>query len=164
MTPQNSAARCREQPAGFYVPVDGAHEGRWDLGATKMINLWAVAVATVAAFVASSVYYTAFDKLRATLLGTEPAANERPPAWKVGAELARSLVIAASLAVAVARLDVDGAGAVLLLALGVWLAFPVTILTGSVVWDDVPWRLAAIHAGDWLVKAVLIALLVGLWR
>jgi hypothetical protein len=66
-----------------------------------MINLWAVAVATVAAFVSSSVYYIGFDKLRASLLGTEPAAGERPPAWKVVVELLRSLVIAATLAVAV---------------------------------------------------------------
>lgn len=129
-----------------------------------MINLWAVAVATVAAFVASSVYYVAFDRLRAALLGTEPAAGERPPAWKVAVELARSLVIAGSLAVAVGELGITGAGAMVVLGVGVWLAFPVTILAGSVVWDDVPWRLAAIHAGDWLLKAILIALLVGLWR
>jgi hypothetical protein len=129
-----------------------------------MINLWAVLVATVAAFVASSVYYSALDRLRARLLGTEPAAGERPPAWKVAVELVRSLVIATSLAIAVTALDIDGAGPVLALAAGVWLAFPVTILSGSVVWDDVPWRLAALHAGDWLLKAILIALLVGLWR
>ncbi|HEY7597999.1 MAG TPA: DUF1761 domain-containing protein [Actinophytocola sp.] len=129
-----------------------------------MINLWAVAVATVAAFVASSVYYSAFDKLRAGLLGTEPAAGSRPPAWKVGVELLRSLVIAASIAVAVTRLDIAGPGTILLLGLGVWLAFPVTILTGSIVWDDVPWRLAALHAGDWLLKAILVALVVGLWQ
>lgn len=129
-----------------------------------MINIWAVAVATVAAFVASSVYYGALDTLRAGLLGTEPAAGERPPAWKIVVELLRSLVIATSLAIAVSRLDIDGAGPVLLLALVVWLAFPVTILSGSIIWDDVPWRLAALHAGDWLLKAILIALVVGLWR
>jgi hypothetical protein len=129
-----------------------------------MINLWAVVVATVAAFVASSVYYTALDRLRTALLGTAPAAQDRPPAWKIAAELTRSLVIATSLAVAVGALGVTGIGGVLLLGLGVWLAFPVTILTGSVVWDDVPWRLAALHAGDWLLKAVLVTLVVGLWR
>jgi hypothetical protein len=55
-------------------------------------------------------------------------------------------------------------GAILLLGIGVWLAFPVTILSGSIIWDDVPWRLAALHAGDWLLKAILISLVVGLWR
>lgn len=129
-----------------------------------MINVWAVAVATVAAFVASTAYYVGFDKLRAALLGIEPAAGERPPAWKVVVELLRSLVIAASLAIAVHELGIAGVGALLLLGVVVWLAFPVTILAGSVVWDGVPWRLAAIHAGDWLLKAILIALVVGLWR
>lgn len=129
-----------------------------------MINFWAVAVATVAAFVASTVYYTAFDRLRASLLGAEPSTGERPPAWKIAAELTRSLVIATALALAVAELGVAGVGGALVLGLVVWLAFPVTILSGSVVWDDVPWRLAAVHAGDWLVKALLIAVLVGLWR
>ena len=27
-----------------------------------------------------------------------------------------------------------------------------------------PWKMAAIHAGDWLVKLVLIAVIVGVWR
>src|ERR1700754_1591880 len=98
------------------------------------------------------------------MLGTEPAAGERPPAWKIVVELTRSLVIALAFAVAISALDVNGTGTVLLLAVGVWLAFPVTILSGSIVWDGVPWRLAALHAGDWLLKAILIGLLVGLWR
>jgi len=129
-----------------------------------MINIWAVAVATVAAFIASTVYYTALDRLRTSLLGVEPSAEERPPAWKIVVELLRSLVIASTLAVAVGELGVTGVGGALLLGVVVWLAFPVTILSGSVVWDDVPWRLAALHAGDWLLKALLIAVLVGLWR
>jgi Protein of unknown function (DUF1761) len=127
-----------------------------------MPNLFAVAVATVAAFVASTVYYTLFATAMATQLGTEPS-TERPPAWKILVELLRSLTVAAAFGVALTELEVTGP-AVLLFALVVWLAFPVAILSGSIVWESVPWRLAAIHAGDWLVKAVLIALVVGLWR
>jgi hypothetical protein len=37
------------------------------------------------------------------------------------------------------------------LALATWIAFPVVLLTGSVHWENVPWRLAAIHTGDWLI-------------
>jgi hypothetical protein len=33
-----------------------------------------------------------------------------------------------------------------------------------VIWDDVPPRLAVIHAGDWLLKLVLIAAIVGSWQ
>ena len=44
------------------------------------------------------------------------------------------------------------------------IAFPVVLLTGSVVHEKVPWRLAAIHAGDWLVKLLLVTLVVGARR
>jgi hypothetical protein len=99
----------------------------------------------------------------AAQLGTEPS-TERPPVWKIVVELLRSLVVTTALAVAVTELGVTGVGGLLVLALVGWLAFPVAILTGAIVWDSEPWRLVAIHAGDWLVKAVLITLLVGLWR
>jgi len=38
------------------------------------------------------------------------------------------------------------------------------LLTGSVIWESAPRQLAAIHAGDWLLKLVVISILVGLWR
>jgi hypothetical protein len=28
----------------------------------------------------------------------------------------------------------------------------------------VPWKLTTIHAGDWLVKLVVVAVIVGVWR
>jgi hypothetical protein len=45
-----------------------------------------------------------------------------------------------------------------------WIGFPLILLTGSVIHERVPWRLAAIHAGDWMVKLVLISVIVGGWR
>ena len=41
-----------------------------------------------------------------------------------------------------------------------WIGFPLILLTGSVLWDNVPWKVAAIHAGDWLVKLLVIPLIV----
>jgi hypothetical protein len=38
------------------------------------------------------------------------------------------------------------------------------ILLGSVVHENVPLMLAAIHAGDWLVKPLLMAVIIGVWR
>ncbi len=54
------------------------------------------------------------------------------------------------------------AGAVGLGAL-LWI-FPAAILLGSVVHEGVPLALASIHAGDWLVKPILIAAIVDIWR
>jgi hypothetical protein len=38
------------------------------------------------------------------------------------------------------------------------------ILLGSVVHEGVPFVLAAIHAGDWLVKILLMTVILGVWR
>jgi len=32
-----------------------------------------------------------------------------------------------------------------------------------VVHENAPWKLAAIHAGDWLVKLLLVAVIVTAW-
>jgi len=32
------------------------------------------------------------------------------------------------------------------------------------VWGKVPLTMAAIHAGDWLIKLVIISAIVGAWR
>jgi hypothetical protein len=37
------------------------------------------------------------------------------------------------------------------------------LLTGSMIWDRVPAPTAALHAGDWLLKLVVISAIVGLW-
>jgi hypothetical protein len=34
---------------------------------------------------------------------------------------------------------------------------------GSVIWDRVPPVTALLHAGDWLLKLLVIAAIVGLW-
>jgi hypothetical protein len=38
------------------------------------------------------------------------------------------------------------------------------LLTGSVIHENVPWQLAIIHAGDWLLKLLIIGVVVGAWR
>jgi len=52
----------------------------------------------------------------------------------------------------------------LLLGFILWLGFPVILLTGSILRENYPWKLAAIHAGDWFVKLVLISGIVSLWH
>ena len=44
-----------------------------------------------------------------------------------------------------------------------WIGFPVILLTGSVLWENVLWKVAAIYAGDWLVKMLVIPLIVSAW-
>jgi hypothetical protein len=86
------------------------------------------------------------------------------PAWKVLVELVRSLVVAMVLAWLAVGIDITDWAIAVGLGLAVWIAFPVVLLTGSVIHENVPWKLAAIHAGDWLVKLVVVTVIVSLWR
>jgi hypothetical protein len=127
------------------------------------LNYLAIAVAAAAAVVLSTVYYTLFAKQLA-VLSAAYANAARPPAWKVLVELVRSFVVATVLAGLASLLDiVDWAGA-LKLGLAMWVGFPVMLLSGSVMWERVPSKLAAIHAGDWLLKLLVLSVIVSVWQ
>jgi Protein of unknown function (DUF1761) len=130
------------------------------------VSYLAIAVAAVAAFAQSSVWYTVFGGQLMELRHGHPDAVEedRPPAWKMLAELARSLVVAAVLAGLAAQLEIVGWVSAMQLGFVAWIGFPVVLLGGSVLWENVPWKLAVIHVGDWLVKLLLITVIVSVWR
>jgi hypothetical protein len=129
------------------------------------VNYVALGVAVAAAFVLSTAYYIAFGRQYAELRGLSPeAAAARPPVWKVLLELVRSLLVASLVAGLADLLEITDWAEAATLAVSLWVAFPVVLLVGSVIWDDVPPRLAAIHGGDWLLKLVLIAVIVGSWQ
>jgi Protein of unknown function (DUF1761) len=126
------------------------------------MNYLAVVVAAVVAFVASAVWYTLFANPMANLSNTG-SAESGTSIWTMLFVIAQSLVVALMVAYFVSRLGISTfAGAAGFGAL-VWI-FPAAILLGSVVHEGVPLALAAIHAGDWLVKLLLIAAIVGVWR
>jgi len=127
------------------------------------LNFLAVAVAGIAVFVFAAAYYIALAGPRARL-SAAAASRGRPSPWLMGLELLKSLVVAAAVAVLVSAAGVADTGAALKLALGLWVAFPVVLLVGSVTQENVPWRLGAIHAGDWFAKLVIIAVIVTVWR
>lgn len=127
------------------------------------MNYLAVLAAAVAAFLAAFIYYVAFGRALEQL-GSAGVEGERPPPWLVPVELLRSLVVAAVLAGIATNLGIVQASGGVLLGLVLWVGFPVVLLSGSVLHEKVPWKLAAIHGGDWLVKLVLIAVIVSVWQ
>jgi uncharacterized protein DUF1761 len=134
-------------------------------GEARALKYPAIAAATVVAFVEGSLYYSPllFGPLWMRLSGMDPSAVKVSP-WAVVAEIARDFVLTYVVARLVARLtDADWRSAI---GLGVWLwiGFPLMLLSGSVMWQGVSWKIAAIHAGDWLVKLLLITAIVGAWR
>jgi len=127
------------------------------------LNPLAIAVAVVAAFVLSSVYYAVTGSQLAALSDAY-AETARPPAWKILAELVRSLVVALVLAGLVSLLEITDWRGGVLLGLALWTGFPVVLLTGSVIHENVPPKLAVIHAGDWLLKLLVLSVILSVWR
>jgi hypothetical protein len=126
------------------------------------IDRLAVVVAAGGGFVFSTIWYTAFGRQLAQL-DDAYAEGGRPPTWVVPVELARSATVATAVAVLAEQSGTRRVADAARLASGLWLAFPAVLLTGSVVHEKVPWRLAAIHGGDWLLKLALISSVVT-WR
>jgi hypothetical protein len=127
------------------------------------VNLLAVLVATLAAFASSATYYVALGERLAAVSDAAVASGQTPP-WKAGVELLRGLVLAAVLAGVAVQGEVDEWTGGLLLGLALWIGFPLVLWTGAVIHEDTPWKLAAIHAGDWLVKLLLVAVIVSVWQ
>lgn len=128
------------------------------------INYLAIAVAALAAFVVSAVWYIVFGKELAKVSAAfaEGLRNRQP--WKMLVVVAQSLVISLVLAYFFGLIGpVTWIGAI---GIGVllWLGLSAMQWVGSILWEKTPLKMAAIHAGDWLVKLVVIAVIVGTWR
>ncbi len=126
-------------------------------------DLPAIGLATAAAVAASGAWYAAFGR-RLAQLHDAYAEDTAAAGWIVPVELARSGTVAVTVSALAARTGVTRPSDAVRLGLALWVAFPGVLLTGSVVHEKVPWRLAAIHAGDWLVKLLLVSLATGARR
>ena len=127
-----------------------------------MPDLLPVLVATVVAFLISGVWYAGVGARLASL--HEAYASPRPRALTALVELVRNVVLALVTAGIAERVGVSGGSGGLLLGLVLWVGFPAVILSGSVFHERVPWQLAAIHAGDWLLKLLAVTAIVGAWQ
>jgi hypothetical protein len=126
----------------------------------------AVIVTTVAALLFSSAWYAVFGKVRMKLLAKNQSATAgltKVPASQILFEIVRSFGV---VLVVAHLLELAGVhGWLKAVSLGAWLAFfPVMILLGAALWDKRPWKLVAIHGGDWLLKILIVAFMLGLWR
>jgi hypothetical protein len=116
-----------------------------------------IIIATVVAFFVSAVYY-----------GLAPAAPVQEPVPQratgalVAVELLRNLAVAALIAGLIAAANWSGLVAGLLTGLSLSI-LPAVLLAGSVFHEGVPARRAAVHAGDWLIKLVVIGAILGLF-
>ena len=153
---ENLAERCLFVAPSFVVLVKDFGERKERIMRGR--DYLRIAAAALAAFVASLVWYTVFGGAMAEPSGADPstAAATTTPVWAMLFVVAQSLVVASVLAYFVSRLGIVDRRAALRLGALVWI-FPASILLGSVVHENVPPALAAIHAVDWLVKLLLIS-------
>jgi hypothetical protein len=133
------------------------------------VNYLAVLVATIAVFVLGWLWYSPllFYKPWMRARGLDPAAamaNAKMPAGKLVIEFVRCFVLAFVIAHLVGALSISNWFIAAHLGLLLWIAFPVVLLTGSVIWENVPVKVAVIHAGDWLVKLLVIPIILSVWH
>ncbi|NRQ38052.1 DUF1761 domain-containing protein [Nonomuraea sp. NN258] len=129
-----------------------------------MGSVISVVVASIAAFVLSSTYYALLTPAEKRRLGeAAPDRGDRPPPLKILLELARSLVVATVIMGLARYAGLTGVGQALVLGLVLWAGFPAMLLTGSMMWERTPAVTAVLHAGDWLLKLLIISAIVGAW-
>jgi hypothetical protein len=118
----------------------------------------ALAVATIAGFVISAAYYALLSE--SVPDDADRTTPDPSPAILAVVELTRSAAVAGLVTglVSIADWTTPSEGA--LLGLGLW-TLPVVLLAGSVVHEGTRHRDAFRHAGDWLIKLVVMGLIIG---
>jgi len=86
------------------------------------------------------------------------------PTWKLVVAPLREIVTAAVLAFVIIRVEPRDWKSALLLGFALWVGFYVVQLTGAVIWDNMPWPLGAVHAGDWLMKMLFMTVTLSAWH
>lgn len=122
-------------------------------------KLIGIVLASVCAFVASSLWYSHVLFGRQFLALSGVAVSAKPDVLNTVAEILRNLLLAFVISWLLTRQKASRLRAALGLAAMLWLGFPFTLLSGSVLWQNVPVELALIHCGDWLIKILLMTLI-----
>lgn len=127
-----------------------------------------VAAAVLVAALISSIWYSPalfgqpWVALRSEWLHLPPDAHI--PLWKPLVEIVREIIVAYTLTRLIAQLDITRLANAATLGLLVWLGFPVSMLVGASMWDNKPWMLSLIHAGDWFTKMLVMSMVITVTR
>ncbi len=128
------------------------------------INYLALIVVSILAFIASMVWYISFGKQLPKLNPKAYGEMKKPKPVEMLIEILRNIVLAFVIAYLVSHFGVTSFMGGLTLGLILWLGFPFILLSGSVMHEKVPAKLALIHAGDWLIKILLMTTILGMWH
>jgi hypothetical protein len=127
-----------------------------------------VLVATAAIFIVGWLWYSPllFLKPWMRLRGLDPAVamGGKMPMGRVGVELVRCFIVSYLVAHLVVNNELHHVTSAIHSGIFYWVTFPVMVFVGQVTWENVNWKVAAINAGDWLVKLILIPVIVVLMQ
>lgn len=132
------------------------------------IKYLAVIVAAVAAFIVAAMWYSpllfgnAYMNLRG--INQEAMNDVRPPAGELIGEFIRNLIVAYVLARFIVQQEAVNLKNAIGTGLWVWIGFQAMLLLGGVLHEQMPFKLYAIHAGDALVKTLIMAAILGAWH
>ena len=126
------------------------------------MNVIAIFVASAAAFVLGGFYYAILGKQLASVSDAAAAGESMKP-WQLAVEVLRCIVLATVIACLVAKTGADEWQEGLGLGLLLWVGFPLVLWAGAMLWERTPFRLAALHGGDWLVKLLAVGAIVSAW-
>jgi len=163
---QELEATLHDEPkqalAGARVPSWRWHDGRVEGARTRVIYR-AVLATTAAAFAASLLWYSPllFGRIWTATSGASVGST---PAWTFLVAPLRELAVALVLAHLIARLRLFNLKGAIGFALALWTAFFAVQMTGAILWDHRPIMLTAVHAGDWLMKMLIMSIMLSAWH
>jgi hypothetical protein len=131
------------------------------------VNVYAILVSGVAGAVVTAIWYTLFKGVHTKLLpkNSKQIVNFKtaPTSSKV-LDFLRGYVVAGALAYLVDATNTTTLGRSALLALILWIGFPVVLLMAPVIWGRESWKLSALHSGDWFFKLLAMTIIIGVWH
>ena len=83
--------------------------------------------------------------------------------WKPLVEILRTFGVSLVMAHLLRMLGGNDVKTAVKFALWIWFGFSALMWVGAVTWQQNPWQVAVIHSGDWLLKTLLIAAILGAW-
>lgn len=121
------------------------------------INFFTILITGLAAFILSIIWYSPllFGSVWAHSEGGSLAST---PIWKFFTAPLREIFSAFVFSFIIVRVKPKNWKDAFILGLVLWLGFYIVQLAGSVIWENMPWQIAAVHAGDWLMKTLFIIL------
>ena len=132
------------------------------MSAIPSVNLIAVVVAAVVAFVSAGTYFGVIANPLTKLLGGVPEPGRPPTAGLIAAFLTRvgvAYVLAIFLNYAGAQNALAGAA----LALLAWIGFVITISIGQAAFGWMSWTRLVVGAGESLLGYALMGAVIGAW-